>query len=498
MIFGLTGLARTLLHRQIMFAPIHRSPGRRVAATAVAIFSSVSLLVGQTRIVAPDNKYDPKEDVQLGREAAREVEQQLPILRDDNVESYVDRIGERLADSIPNEFRHREFNYDFKVVNVSDINAFALPGGPMYINRGMIEAAKNEGEVAGVIAHEISHVALRHGTAQASKATKYQVGSVIGAIAGAIIGGTAGQIVSQGTQFGLGTAFLRFGREYERQADLLGSQIMARAGYDPRDMASMFQTLQEKSGNGGPEWLSSHPNPSNRYQAITQEAATLQISPNATRNTGAFSQVKSRLQRMSPAPTTEQVMRTGSRRQQPRGSSSSDARIGRVDPPSNRYQTYEEGNLFRVSVPANWRELPSNTSVTFAPDGAYGDYRGQSVFTHGLQIGMERNESHDLRTATNELLQGLSQSNPRLRQSGRYSTVNFAGRRGLATVLSNVSDVTGDQEQIALYTTLLNDGSLFFVLGVAPSREFSEYQQVFNQSVRSLELNDDYRTSRRQ
>jgi hypothetical protein len=478
-----------------MLSIINR-PGSRAAATLVAVFSSISLLVGQTKIVPPDNKYSPKEDVQLGREASDEVEQQLPIMRDDGVEDYIDRIGERLADNIPAEFQHPEFDYDFEVVNVSDINAFALPGGPMYVNRGMIEAAKNEGEVAGVIAHEISHVALRHGTAQASKATKYQVGSIIGAIAGAIIGGAAGQIVSQGTQFGLGTAFLRFGRDFERQADLLGAQIMARSGYDPRDMASMFQTIQQKSGGSGPEWLSSHPNPSNRSQAITQEAAKLPVS-NPIRNTAAFTQVKSRLQRMPPAPTTEQAARSGNRRQTRTGGGyPSDARVGRVEPPSTQVQTYEEGNLFRVAVPANWRELPSNTSVTFAPEGAYGNHQGQSVFTHGLQIGVERNESHNLQTATKELVQGLAQSNPQLRQTGGYSSVNFAGRRGLSTVLSNVSDATGQQERIALYTALLNDGSLFYVIGVAPANEFSTYQQVFNRSVRSLQLNDETRNSR--
>ena len=480
-----------------MLSRTNRRASTRVATTAVAVFASVSLLVGQTKIVAPDNKYTPKEDVQLGREAAREIEQQLPLLRDDGVEDYVDRIGERLAASIPAEFRHSEFDYDFEVVNVSDLNAFALPGGPMYINRGMIEAARNEGEVAGVIAHEISHVALRHGTAQASKATKYQIGSILGAIGGAILGGAAGAILNEGVQFGLGTAFLRFGRDFERQADLLGSQIMARTGYDPRDMASMFQTLQKKSGNGGPEWLSSHPNPSNRYQAISQEAAKLKVE-NAVRDTAAFTQVKSRLQRMAPAPTTEQVMRSGNRRQTRGGATGypSDARIGRVEAPSPRLQTYEEGNLFRVAVPSNWRELPSNTSVTFAPEGAYGNHQGRSVFTHGLQIGVEPNESHNLRTATTELIQGLAQSNPRLRQAGNFSSVTFAGRRGLATMLTNVSDVTGEQEQIALYTAQLADGSLFYVVGVAPAREFSTYQQVFNRSVRSLQLNDDYRSSR--
>ena len=104
--------------------------------------------------------------------------------------------------NIPAEFQHPEFRYTFDVVNVSDINAFALPGGPMFINRGMIEAAKNEGEVAGVLAHEISHVALRHGTAQAGKATPYQVGSILGQIAGAIIGGIAGPGHLAGMQFG--------------------------------------------------------------------------------------------------------------------------------------------------------------------------------------------------------------------------------------------------------------------------------------------------------
>ena len=222
--------------------------------------------------------------MKAGREAAREVEQQLPILRDDGVDDYVERVGQRLAQA-SRRVPASEFRYTFDVVNVSDLNAFALPGGPMYINRGMLQAAKNEGEVAGVLAHEISHVALRHGTAQAGKATPYQVGSILGQIAGAILGGVAGQAISLGSQVDSGTAFLKYGREYERQADLLGAQIMARAGYDPRDMANMFQTIQAKGGgSGGPEWLSSHPNPGNRYEAITKESAQLRVT-NPVRNT---------------------------------------------------------------------------------------------------------------------------------------------------------------------------------------------------------------------
>jgi beta-barrel assembly-enhancing protease len=475
-----------------------RTPATRAAAALVAIVSSASLAFGQTKVVAPDNKYNVSEDVKLGREAAREVEEQMPLLREETVQEYIERIGERLVENIPAEFRHPEFRYSFKVVNASDINAFALPGGPMYVNRGMIEAAKTEGEVAGVMAHELSHVALRHGTAQAGKAAPFEIGSVLGQIAGAVIGGGLGQVVSGVTQFGLGTAFLKYGREYEKQADILGTQIMARAGYDPRDMANMFKTIQAKSGNGGPQWMSSHPNPSNRYEYITAEANMLQVS-NPIRITQGFTDVKARLARMAPAQTMEQIARQGQggRGQggQQGGGYPSSAQIGQVERPSTRYQSYEEGNLFRISVPSNWRELPSNTTVTFAPEGGYGNSQNQSVFTHGVQVGVEQGDGQNLRTATTDLIQSLRQGNPRIRQSGQFSNVTIGGRPGLSTLLSNVSDATGQQERIALYTALLSDGSLFYVVGVAPASEFQRYQPVFNQVVRSIELKDTVRNS---
>src|SRR5881296_450340 len=202
----------------------------------LAFVLAATVVSAQTQITPPDNKYTPAQDVELGLQAAQEARQQMPVMRDDAVTSYVDDVGHRLAAAIPAELRHPEFRYTFEVINVREINAFALPGGPMFVNRGMIEAARTEGEVAGVMAHELSHVVLRHGTAQASKATKYEIGQVAGAVLGAIIGGGWGQVISQGTQFGLGAAFLRFSREYEKQADLEGAQIMARAGYDPREM----------------------------------------------------------------------------------------------------------------------------------------------------------------------------------------------------------------------------------------------------------------------
>jgi len=189
---------------------------RVVAVAGVCVLVSATTIGGQTVITPPDNKYTLEEDVELGRQAADEVQQQLPMLADEDIRSWVSSIGQRIVTSIPRDLQHPGFRYAFQVVNVREINAFALPGGPMYLNRGMIEAARTQGEVASVIAHEISHVALRHGTAQATKATKYEIGALVGAVVGSIIGGNVGSAVSQGTQFGLGTAFLRFGREFER------------------------------------------------------------------------------------------------------------------------------------------------------------------------------------------------------------------------------------------------------------------------------------------
>jgi beta-barrel assembly-enhancing protease len=458
-----------------------------VRTTTLLVVVLSGAITAQTKITPPDNRYTPAQDVQLGREASTQVREELPMMRDDAVTSYVQDVGRRLVGVIPPELQHREFSYTFDVVNVREINAFALPGGPMFVNRGMIEAARTEGEVAGVMAHELSHVVLRHGTAQASKATKYQVGQVAGAILGSIIGGGWGQVVSQGTQFGLGTAFLRFSREFEKEADLEGVQIMAHAGYDPRDMANMFKTIEKQGGSGGPQWLSDHPNPGNRYDYILREAETLRVE-NPTRETRAFAQVKDHLKRLSPAPTTEQATKNARRTSRTGGGGESRAPSGRVDPPSDRYQTYTEANLFRVSVPSNWRELQDTNSVTFAPDGAYGSSNGQSVFTHGMEFGMTRNESHDLQTATDEFIDALGRSNPHLRRSSGYDRVTFADRRGLRTILSNRSEATGRDEMIEVFTTQLRNGNLLYAIGVAPENEFRDYRGIFERVVGSLRV----------
>jgi hypothetical protein len=464
---------------------------QRYGAVLSVLMLTATLAVpgAQTRIVPDKNKYTPAQDVQLGQEAAAEARKQLPLLNDGRVDEYIDDIGRRLVTAIPAELQHKEFRYTFDVVNQKEINAFALPGGPMFVNRGMIEAAKSEGEVAGVMAHEISHVVLRHGTAQATKGEKFQIGAIAGQVLGAIVGGTAGSVIAQGSQFGLGAYFMKFSREYESQADLMGAQILARAGYDPRQMANMFKTIEAQGGGGGPEWLSDHPNPGNRYEAINREAQTLRVT-NPVRDTGEFQSVKSRLKGMSPALTAKQIAEGQGQggRNAPVGTSG--RRIVQVAAPSGQYQTYNAANFLRVAVPSNWRPTTNNNTVTYAPDGAFfqGD-NGGTAFTHGVEIGVTQGTGN-LQRDTQQLVQSLAQSNPDIRIGRNAARDNVGGRTALTTQLSNVSEVTGQREYIAISTTELRDGSLLYLIGVAPEQEASTYETTFRRVRQNVQIND--------
>ncbi len=452
---------------------------------AVAIFVTPLAALAQTKISYHSNRYSPSDDVKVGQQAAAQVEQQMPILRDSVATNYVERVGQRLVAAIPPEFQHPEFRYYFRIVDANDINAFALPGGPMFVNRGMIEAAHTEGEMAGVMAHELSHVALRHGTAQATKAQKYGLLAGIAGIAGSVLGGPA---IGQLGQAAVGTYFLKFSREYETEADLLGSHIMARAGYDPRDLANMFRTIEQQGGSGGPQFMSDHPSPANRYARIEQEAQYLRVV-NPIRDTGEFRSIQERLRGYPRARSSAEIARSGQRYPQSGGGGyPQDARIGsRVQYPSSRFQTYTEGNLFRISVPDNWRELQSQNSVTFAPDGAY-DSQGQ--FTHGVLVGIGQTQSRDLQQATAEYINSLAQGNPNMRQQGGYQRGSIAGRSALAMTLSNTNEVTGRPELVTVYTTMLRNGNLFYVVGVAPQNEYRNYQGTFQHVLRTIQLND--------
>jgi hypothetical protein len=458
---------------------------RRAFAAVVVAVALSGPSIAQTKITPPPNKYTPAQDVQLGQEAAAEAKKQLPMLNDDRVDDYVEDIGERLAAAIPPEFQHPEFRFSFDVINQKEINAFALPGGPMFLNRGMIEAARTEGEMASVMAHEISHVALRHGTANASKQQTGAILGTVGQIVGGILGGAVGNVIGLGSQVGATAWVTKYSREYERQADLLGSQIMARAGYDPRDMARMFETIEKQGGGGGPEFLSSHPNPGNRAAAINKEAAMLRVQGRA--DTGQFASIKSRLDGMSPAYTAEQIAK-GQARTRPRTVGTA-GRVVRVEPPAAQFRTYTPANFLRVNVPANWEAVGSSNAATYVPDGAFFEAEGSTAFTHGVQFGVVQGTGN-LQRDTQQLLQNFARSNPELRNAGGSRRDNMGGRRAITAPLLNVSEVTGQQEYIALSTTQLRDGSVLYMIGVAPEREASTYERAFRQVRQSMQIAD--------
>ena len=444
------------------------------------------MVSAQTKITAPRNKYKVQDDVKLGREASVEVEKQFPIISDAQMARYVEDVGRKLVAAIPSQFQQSAFRYSFKIVNARDINAFALPGGPMYINRGMIEAARNEGEMAGVMAHEISHVALRHGTAQATQQSNpinqiLGIGAILG---GAILGGQTGAAIGQ--QIYAGLLVYPYSREYETQADTLGAQILANAGYDPLDLANMFKTIEKESGGSGPEWLSSHPNPANRYENINREAKLLRVSSNPIKMTAGFERTKAKLRNMPRAQTMEEIQKNKQTNNQTQSPTSNGEYTARVALPSARTKVFASGSQIRMNVPNNWEEFPAESEVWFSPQGAYGD---QGI-THGAIIGIHRGQSQNLSTSTQEYVDGILQGNSYLRARTNYTQTTVSGRQGYAIVLAGTSPVTNRTELVTVYTTMMRNGDLLFINTVVPENETRSYNTAFRNMLNSLRLTD--------
>ena len=215
--------------------------------TLIAIIVLSMTVLGQRTKLNPSglNTFSPADDVKMGQEVAQEAEKELNLVTNRDVTGYVTRLGQKLVEKSPNS---NKFPFTFKVVDEKEINAFALPGGPVYVHRGAIEAADNEAQIAGVIGHEISHVILRHGSSQASKGQL--VGGLSGVLGGLLGNSKVGQIASVGGVLGANLALLRYSRDAESQADLMGTQILYDAGYAPRAMAEFFDKLaQEHKGS---------------------------------------------------------------------------------------------------------------------------------------------------------------------------------------------------------------------------------------------------------
>lgn len=271
-------------------------------ATLGAFFPALSFSV-ELNFRPGWNLFSPKQDVQVGQENASEVDKQLPILKDEEVERYVNELGRRLSSYAPNN--RSDYVWQFKVVNSPDINAFALPGGFIYVNRATIEAAQEEAQLAGVIAHEEGHVVMRHGTHQASEMMLAQAPlAILGGILGQS-GSPMAQLAQAGIGIGVNSVFLHNSRGMESQADEIGTYILYHAGYDPYAMAQFFGIIEQKYPQGGgsvAQFFSDHPNPGNRIKSVDAEIPRLGPQQKGKSDSAEFEAVKKRVLAMPPAP----------------------------------------------------------------------------------------------------------------------------------------------------------------------------------------------------
>src|ERR1700756_4720225 len=262
-----------------------------------ALFCSALLLAcvapvraQRTQLKPPWNMYSPQTDIQVGKQNADYMAKRLPLCNDPKVDAYLTNLGMRLVSKLPT--RGQQYPWEFHCVNDKSINAFALPGGFVFVNRGAIEVSDSEAQLAAVMGHELSHVALRHGTAQASKAQLAQ--GAAGIFGGLFGGSTGGDLLTEGVALGAGGLLLRYSRGAETPADVMGTQVLYDAGYDPRAMAQFFEKLEgETKGKNPPQFLSDHPNPDNRLERVDEEIDKLGGPPaNAKRDSAEFEAIK--------------------------------------------------------------------------------------------------------------------------------------------------------------------------------------------------------------
>jgi predicted Zn-dependent protease len=280
---------------------------REALLAALLTMILVQAAFGQRKTIRSGwNLFSTEQDIALGQEAAAEIETQVEVVDDQRLTEYIGRIGERLAAA------SQDFSYPstFKVVADPSINVFALPGGPTYVNSGLIAAADNEVQLVGVMAHEIGHVVLRHSINQASKRSLFQLPAVLadGALGGS--GGMLGSLANIGIGFGLNSVFMKYSRSAERDADIVGARMMAAAGYDLVQMAHFFEKLEEAGAASGPQFLSDHPNLRNRVQYITEEIESYR-DDSYTTTSPAFADMRSRAVSIEPitqeSPATSEV-----------------------------------------------------------------------------------------------------------------------------------------------------------------------------------------------
>jgi Zn-dependent protease with chaperone function len=473
---------------------------RPKAALATVALGALALSAGAAR--AQDdprpgfNLFSVQQDVEIGRQSAAQAERQLPVLRDPWLERYLNRVIQPLVEAAPGA----RYPYRVRAVDAAEVNAFAFPGGPLYVNRGLLEATRSEGELAGVLAHEIAHIALRHGTHQASRAYAAQAG--IG-ILGGLLGrdrGTSTQVIQAVGGLGLNAAFLRFSRNDEQEADLAGIRMMKRAGYDPAAMASFFGLLKQQESRDPSrleQFFSSHPAPADRAARMQAEAERL----GGVERARASADFDSMHERLQGRPFSQQRTARMEERGDRGGRGAGRAEPPVIDRPSASLRTFEQRDgFFEVDYPSNWRAYPATSGygVTLAPpDGIqWLDDRRQNVvcaviINHYDPFDAVGSGSSALDDATDDLVAEIRRSSPYLRAVGspqRHTRVDRAA--ALSVDLEGVSPATGETERVRVLTRELTDGHVLYALFVAPRDQAARLQPAFDDMVDSLRVND--------
>jgi Zn-dependent protease with chaperone function len=492
---------------------------RTLFSRTLAVTLAACFLVAETVAVVhspelPDPGKAPlskEEQEKLGQQAAAEVYKQMPVLPDNSPETqYIQSVGKRLVGVIPPQYN---WPFRFHVVQQKEINAFALPGGEMFVNVGTITAAQNEAQLVGVMAHEMSHVYMMHSAKQMEKSAFAQG---LAGLAGAILGGSnsiwAG-LAKAGIQIGAGTVMLKYSRGDESQADAVGAIMMYKAAYDPHALADFFKTLAAQSGGaGGPQFLSDHPNPGNRDQAIQKE-----VSEWPTRrfqnNSSAFQSARSHANGVRVY--TAEEIQTGAKSGQwasqnkkngavfannpavPAGAQPAPAQVKNVSLPDVQPSgNFKDLNLdfLQMQYPENWRVTgdQQQSSVTIAPpSGVSGNAIAYGVVVNGASP--PNGSNMDLDQMTNAIVQNLQQGNQDMQQVGKVQSITVNGVRGRSVDLTSTSPLQSSngqpqRERDWLVTVPRNDGSIVFLVFIAPQNDFDHLRPTYESMLRSLRL----------
>jgi Zn-dependent protease with chaperone function len=445
-----------------------------ICCAGLILFAAQGATAQRTQLKPGWNIFSVQQDVAVGKQNALQAEKKLPLCNAPKVDAYLTELGLKLVAHL--DTHGAQYPWEFHCVNDRSINAFALPGGYVFVNRGAIEAADNEAQLAGVMAHELSHVALRHGTNQASKAQLAQGG--LGILGGLFGSGVSGAMLEQLGSFAAGGVLMRYSRSAETQADVSGTQDLYDSGYDPRAMAQFFEKLEaENKGKNPPEFFSDHPSPDHRVERVDQEIERLGgTPPNARRDSQEFEAAK------------REVMKLPVVKKATPGAASGSSGISKPPAPSATYSTYQ-GPGYTLKYPDNWKKYGDANSVAFAPDGGVGnDSSGHGALAYGLTLGTSPLQNADaataLETATQQLISGLQQSNPNMKVTRQSVRVRLNSQPALSTYLSNDSPA-GGQETDWIITVVRPEGLVSFVC-TAPASEFNEYNKAFGDMLDSV------------